>query len=36
MAKVEIVAERCKSCGSCLQVCPKQVLEIGPGVTSKG
>ena len=29
MAKVEIVAERCKSC-------PKQVLEIGTSVNSKG
>ena len=32
MAKVEIVAERCKSCGYCV----KQVLEIGTGVNSKG
>ena len=25
MAKVEIVAERCKSCGYCVKFCPKQV-----------
>ena len=36
MAKVEIVAERCKSCGYCVKFCPKQVLEIGTGVNSKG
>ena len=36
MAKVEIVAERCKSCGYCGKVCPKQVLEIGTRVNAKG
>ena len=36
MAKVEIVAERCKSCGYCVKFCPKQVLEIGTSVNSKG
>ena len=35
MAKVEIVAERCKSCGYCVKFCPKQVLEIGTGVNSQ-
>ena len=35
MAKVEIVAERCKSCGYCVKFCPKQVLEIGTGVNSR-
>ena len=36
MAKVEIVAERCKSCGYCVRFCPKHVLEIGHTVNSKG
>ena len=36
MAKVEIGAERCKSCGYCVKFFPKQVLEIGTGVNSKG
>ena len=36
MAKVEIVAERCKSCGYCVRFCPKHVLEIGHKVNSKG
>ena len=36
MASVEIVAERCKSCGYCVKFCPKHVLEIGTKVNSKG
>ena len=36
MVKVEIVAERCKSCGYCVRFCPKHVLEIGHQVNSKG
>ena len=36
MAKVEIVAERCKSCGYCIKFCPKQVLAVGAKVNSKG
>ncbi|NLW69489.1 MAG: ferredoxin family protein [Eubacteriaceae bacterium] len=36
MAKVEIVTERCKSCGYCIKFCPKEVLAIGKKVNSKG
>ena len=36
MAKVEVVAERSKSCGYCVKFCPKHVLEIGTKVNSKG
>lgn len=36
MAKVEIVAERCKSCGYCVKFCPHGVLDIGTKVNSKG
>ncbi len=36
MAKVVIVAERCKSCGYCVKFCPNQVLAIGKQVNSKG
>mgnify|MGYP001659438712 FL=1 len=36
MAKVEIVAERCKSCGYCIKFCPKHVLAVGKNVNSKG
>ena len=36
MAKVVIIAERCKSCGYCVKFCPKEVLAIGSAVNSKG
>ena len=36
MNKVEILAERCKSCGYCVKYCPRQVLAIGRRVNSKG
>ena len=36
MAKVEVVDERCKSCGYCVKFCPRHVLEIGTKVNSKG
>lgn len=36
MAMVKVIAERCKSCGYCIKFCPKQVLEVGKQVNSKG
>lgn len=36
MAKIEIVSERCKSCGYCIKFCPKNVLAIGTKVNLKG
>lgn len=36
MAKIEVVSERCKSCGYCIRFCPKHVLAMGTGVNSKG
>lgn len=36
MAKIEIIAERCKSCGYCVKFCPKQLLRIGTKVNEKG
>jgi 2-oxoglutarate ferredoxin oxidoreductase subunit delta len=34
--RVEIVKERCKSCGYCIKFCPKGVLAVGKEVNSKG
>lgn len=36
MAKIEVLAERCKSCGYCVKFCPKGILAIGKKVNSKG
>ena len=36
MAYVTIRAESCKSCGYCIQFCPKKVLEKGSAVNSQG
>ena len=36
MAKVEIRAESCKSCGYCVRFCSKSVLAVGREVNAKG
>lgn len=36
MADVKVIMERCKSCGYCIKFCPKNVLEVGTKVNSKG
>lgn len=36
MAKVKIIAERCKSCQYCVKYCPKGVLAVGEKLNMKG
>ena len=36
MIKVEIYAERCKSCGLCIIACPQECLERGSEMNSQG
>lgn len=36
MAKVVVLGEYCKSCGLCVNVCPKGVLAIGDKANQKG
>jgi len=36
MERIEVIAERCKSCGYCVKFCPNNVLEIGKTMNSKG
>jgi 2-oxoglutarate ferredoxin oxidoreductase subunit delta len=36
MPKVVVVSEYCKSCGLCVQICPKTVLAIGDKANAKG
>lgn len=33
---VTINAERCKSCGLCVDICPKKILKLGEIANSKG
>jgi 2-oxoglutarate ferredoxin oxidoreductase subunit delta len=32
----QIIEDRCKGCGLCVNVCPKNVLEISKNVNAKG
>ena len=34
--KINVIKERCKSCGYCIKYCPKGVLALGSDVNSKG
>ena len=36
MAKVNILSEYCKSCGLCIDVCPKKILATGEKSNAKG
>ncbi|HML34878.1 4Fe-4S dicluster domain-containing protein [Sporomusa sphaeroides] len=36
MPKIHIFGEKCKSCGLCIEVCPKKVLAVGDKANSKG
>ncbi len=36
MAKVEVLEKFCKSCGLCIEVCPKGILAIGDKTNEKG
>lgn len=36
MPKVVVLSDRCKSCGLCVKICPRQVLAIGDKPNPKG
>lgn len=36
MPKVVVLEEYCKSCGLCVNICPKEVLAIGDKANAKG
>ena len=36
MAKIKVFSEKCKSCGLCIEACPRKVLAIGDKANSKG
>lgn len=36
MPKVVVLEEYCKSCGLCVNICPKKVLAIGDKANQKG
>ena len=36
MTKINILSEYCKSCGLCIDICPKSILKIGDKSNKKG
>ncbi len=36
MAKVTILADRCKGCGLCVDACPKKILALAKEINTKG
>lgn len=36
MTKINVLHEYCKSCGICVDICPKSVLKIGDKANKKG
>ena len=34
--KIEVIAERCKSCQYCIKFCPKGILALGEDLNAKG
>ncbi len=36
MAKIEVLKNYCKSCRLCIEVCPRDVLQIGDEVNENG
>jgi 2-oxoglutarate ferredoxin oxidoreductase subunit delta len=36
MSKVVVLNEYCKSCGLCINICPKKVLSVGDKSNAKG
>ena len=36
MPRIEIIADRCKSCKLCISVCPKDCIELGKQVNKLG
>ena len=36
MDKINVLSEYCKSCGLCIDICPKQILKIGDKSNKKG
>ncbi len=36
MAKVNVLSDYCKSCGLCIDICPRKILVIGEKTNPKG
>lgn len=34
--KIEVIAERCKACGLCVEACPKKILALSEEINSNG